>query len=84
MASGTPMVSFGVGGVSALVRPGITGYLAESGNAQNPRDGVVQLLEDQRQRTETINQYRAITVKDHKVELWVQRYIELYRQLLRR
>lgn len=29
MACGTPMVSFRVGGVTDLVRPGITGYLAE-------------------------------------------------------
>jgi glycosyltransferase involved in cell wall biosynthesis len=32
MACGTPMISFKVGGVPDLVRPGITGYLA------NPED----------------------------------------------
>ena len=33
MACGTPLVSFRVGGVPELVRPGITGYLAEPGDA---------------------------------------------------
>jgi len=46
MACGTPMVSFKVGGVPDLVRPGITGYLAEPENVED-RDGIVQLLEDE-------------------------------------
>jgi len=35
MACGTPMVSFKVGGVPDLVRPGITGYLAEPENVED-------------------------------------------------
>jgi len=34
------MVSFRVGGVSELVRPGITGYLAEPENIEDFRDGL--------------------------------------------
>ena len=37
MACGTPMVSFDVGGVPDLVRPGLTGYLARPEDAQDLR-----------------------------------------------
>jgi len=46
LASGTPMVSFKVGGVPDLVRPGITGFLAEPENVTDLRDGIVHLLSD--------------------------------------
>ena len=82
MACGTPMVAFKVGGVPELVRPGITGYLAEPENAEDFRDGIVQLLEDQPLRSYMSHQCREIAVKEYSIELYAQRYIELYRQLL--
>ena len=82
MACGTPMVSFKVGGVPDLVRPGITGYLAEPENAEDFRDGIVQLLEDEPLRSYMSQQCREIAVKEYSLELYVQRYIELYRRLL--
>ena len=44
MACGTPMVSFAVGGVPDLVRPAVTGFLAEPESAADFRSGIVQLL----------------------------------------
>ena len=83
MACGTPMVSFKVGGVPDLVRPDITGYLAEPENAKDLCDGIVQLLEDELLRSHMSDQCRAIAVKEYPLELMVQRHIELYRRLLR-
>ena len=82
MACGTPMVSFDVGGVPDLVRPGITGYLAEPENAEDLRDGIVQLLEDEPQRSYMSQKCREIALKEYTLELQVQRHIELYRQLV--
>jgi len=82
MACGTPMVSFKVGGVPDLVRPGITGYLAEPENVEDFRDGIVQLLED-----EPLQLYESTVPRDCRrvfFELYVQRYVELYRQLLQK
>lgn len=84
MACGTPVISFRVGGVPELVRPGITGYLAKPENTEDFRDGMVQLLEDEPRRNHMRQQCRAIALKEYNLELWVQRCIELYRQLLQR
>ncbi|MBD2385332.1 glycosyltransferase family 4 protein [Cylindrospermum sp. FACHB-282] len=81
MACGTPIVSFKIGGVPDLVRPGVTGYLASPENAQDFCNGIVQLLEDRQQRDLMGENCRAIILEEYPLELQAQRYIELYRQL---
>jgi glycosyltransferase involved in cell wall biosynthesis len=83
MACGTPMVSFDVGGVPDLVRPGVTGYLARPEDAQDLRHGIFQLLEDAPRQQVMSQQCRAIAVEEYAVELEVQRYIALYHEVLR-
>ena len=82
MACGTPLVSFRVGGVSEVVRPGITGYLAEPEDARDLCNGIVQLLEDEALRQAMSQQCRAIALQEYPLELYVQRYMALYRQVL--
>jgi glycosyltransferase involved in cell wall biosynthesis len=82
IACGTPMVSFDVGGVSDLVRPGITGYLAQLENAGDLCAGIVQLLEDDALRNAMSKNCRTIATKEYSLELQVERYAELYRQTL--
>ena len=82
MACGTPMVSFKVGGVSDLVRPGITGYLAEPENAQDLCNGIVQLLEDEALRSSMSQHCREIAVREYSLELQAERYIKLYQKVL--
>ena len=79
MACGTPMVSFKVGGVPDLVRPGITGYLAAPENVQDLRDGMVQFLEDDELRETMSKNCRDIAVQEYSLELQAKRYVELYR-----
>nr|WP_290224467.1 glycosyltransferase family 4 protein [Trichocoleus desertorum] len=83
MACGTPTVAFKIGGVSDLVRSGITGYLAEPENAEDFCKGIVQLLEDEDLRQHLAQQCRAIVLDEYPLELQAQRYIELYTQSLK-
>jgi glycosyltransferase involved in cell wall biosynthesis len=82
MACGTPTVAFGVGGVPDLVRPGITGYLAEPEDAQDLCNGIVQLLEDEPLRDYLGQQGRAVVLEEYSLNLQVQRYVQLYNQVL--
>jgi glycosyltransferase involved in cell wall biosynthesis len=82
MACGTPMVSFKVGGVLDLVRPGVTGYLAQPEDPQDFSSGIMQLLEDKHLRESMRQTCRAIALEEYPVELQAQRYIQLYRQVL--
>lgn len=82
MACGTPMVSFKIGGVPDLVRPEITGYLATPKDADDFRDGIVKLLEDENLRNYMKQNCRAIALKEYPLELQIKRYIDLYKQIL--
>ncbi|KOP25825.1 glycosyl transferase [Hapalosiphon sp. MRB220] len=82
MACGTPIVSFKVGGVPDIVRPGVTGYLAQPEDAQDFCNGIVQLLEDENLRQTMSKNCRAVALEEYPLELQAQRYIELYRQIL--
>lgn len=82
MACGTPMVSFKVGGVPDLVRPGITGYLATPEDVFDFCNGIVELLEDQNLRSRMSQQCRAIALDEYSLQLQAKRYVKLYRQIL--
>ena len=83
MACGTPTVSFKVGGLPDLVRPGLTGYLAEPENIQDFYQGILELLEDWSQRNTLEQNCRAIALEEYSLKLHTQRYIELYSQALK-
>ena len=82
MACATPVVSFGVGGVPEMVRPGISGYLAQPGQADDLREGVIKLLDSRDALESMARQCREIVMSEYPLELQVQRYIELYRQVI--
>ena len=76
------LVSFNVGGVYDLVRPGVTGYLAEPENTRDFCEGIVHLLEDKTQRETMSQNCPVIALEEYPIELQAKRYIELYSQLL--
>ncbi|MCR4405505.1 MAG: glycosyltransferase [Anaerolineae bacterium] len=82
MACGTPAVSFDVGGVPDLVRPGLTGYLAQPENAAELRDGIVQLLEDEPRRRAMGQECRRVVLHEYSLDLIVKKYVALYRRVL--
>lgn len=82
MACGTPMVSFKVGGVPELVRPGITGYLAHPEDSDDFRNGIIQLLEDHTLYQQMKSNCRQIALTEYSLDIQAQRYISLYQQVL--
>lgn len=81
MACGTPMVSFKVGGVPDLVRPGVTGYLATPEDANDFCNGIMELLEDKNIRDRMSQNCRAIALEEYPLELQAKRYIKVYQQV---
>ena len=82
MACGTPMVSFDVGGVPELVRPGVTGLLAKPEDPNDLSLKIVELLEDDILRKKMAQRCREIAVTEYSIELQAKRYIEVYRQTI--
>lgn len=82
LACSTPVVSFDVGGVSDLVRPGITGLLARSENIEQLHDCIVELLEDEAKRSSMSLKCREVA-QEYSMELYTQRHIELYQEVIK-
>lgn len=82
MACGTPMVSFKIGGVPDLVRPGLTGYLASPENTTDFCNGIIQLLEDKTLREQLSQHCREIALTEYPLSLQAKSYVELYQQVL--
>jgi glycosyltransferase involved in cell wall biosynthesis len=81
MACGTPIVSFNVGGVPELVRPGVTGYLAKPEDCNDFRNGIIELLEDEELRCKMAFNCREIAVNEYSLDLQAKRYIGLYKKI---
>lgn len=82
MACGTPSVAFRVGGVPELVRPGVTGLLAEPQDVKQFSAGVLRLLEDTDLRAHLSVESRSIALKEYSLDLHIDRHVALYRQTL--
>jgi glycosyltransferase involved in cell wall biosynthesis len=81
LGCGTPIVSFRVGGVPDIVRPGVTGYLAEPEGAADFARGIVHLLEDTAGRAAMRRRCREVAVAEYSMDVHVQRHIDLYRSV---
>lgn len=82
IACGVPIVSFQVGGVPDLVRPGVTGYLAAPESVEDFAQGIENLLGDRSLREQLSQNCRAIALTEYPLELQAKRYIELYRHIM--
>lgn len=82
LACGTPMVSFWVGGVPDLVRPGETGYLAQPEDADDLSRGIVKLFENDELRDRMRHTCREIAVREYALNLQAEQYSNLYQQLI--
>ncbi|MGB3694994.1 MAG: glycosyltransferase family 4 protein, partial [Spirulinaceae cyanobacterium] len=69
MACGTPLVSFDVGGVSELVRTGVTGYLANPEDAQDLCRNITTVLENSDLQTNLSGNCRHIAVAEYSLRL---------------
>ncbi|APZ43466.1 glycosyltransferase [Acidihalobacter ferrooxydans] len=82
LACGTPVVAFDVGGVSDVVRPGVSGILAKPNDPKDLSEKILHLLEDDSLRAGMAKNCRAIAVEEYDKSVEARRYIELYEQAL--
>lgn len=82
MACGTPMISFEVGGVPELVRPEITGLLAEPENTQHMCQQLIRILEDDDLRDHLSKWCRKISLLEYSLEIQAKRYKNIYSSLI--
>jgi glycosyltransferase involved in cell wall biosynthesis len=82
MACGTPVVGFGVGGISEMVKPQITGLLAAAGDVAALRSAILELLRSSDKRSAMSAACRRVVMEEYTRELQVRRYADLYRAAL--
>lgn len=82
LACGTPMIAFDVGGVSDIVRPGLTGYLAQPENIKDFSEGIERLLENDPHRNYLAKHCREIAMTEYTIQLQVDRYLKLYEDII--
>ena len=84
MACGTPVVSFGVGGVPELVRHLETGYLAKPQDATDLAKGLQMLLDDAPLRSRMGQRCREVVEQEYTVDLQARRFLDLYYEVIER
>ena len=83
IACGTPVVSLKVGGVPDIARHKVTGLLADPEDVEGFGKHIIEMLEDDALRNAMRQQCRQIALEEYSISLQAQRYIDLYRQLLK-
>lgn len=82
LACGTPVVGFEAGGISDMVRPGITGLLAPPGDSEALAGTLRRLLTDDGVRGEMARECRRVAEREYSVETMARAYHALYEELL--
>jgi glycosyltransferase involved in cell wall biosynthesis len=82
LACGTPVVGFNTGGIPDMVRPGITGQLAEVGNALALGDAIVRVLDDPSGHALMSRNCRAIAASEYSMTAQATAYRALYEMLI--
>ncbi len=82
LACGTPVVSFDIGGISALVKTNITGYLAEKENPDDLANGIKLLLENDELRNSVSQNARTMIVNEFPLEREIEEHIQIYENVL--
>lgn len=82
MACGTPVVGFDTGGISDMVRPGETGWLAEVGNTRALRAAITEGLSNDTERHRMSTRCREIVETEYPLKIQAQRYRALYNQMI--
>lgn len=82
LACGTPVVAQNLGPLPEMVRPGVTGLLAESEDYVDLGRKIVHLLEDDPLRASCGENGRRMIVEEFSTELETRKYNDLYRRML--
>src|SRR5687768_4889756 len=84
LACGTPVVGFASGGIPDMVRPGETGWLAETGNTASLREAIIAALSDDVSRTKMAENCRRVALDEYSIETQASAYLKLYETLVSR
>jgi glycosyltransferase involved in cell wall biosynthesis len=84
LACGVPVVGTDVGGIPDMVRPGITGFTVPLGDADALASAISHVLNDRALGKEMSAACRRIAVDEYSLDLQARRYVELYRELIKR
>lgn len=84
MAYGLAIVTTDVGGIPKLIDHGINGYLCKPGDIQDIAEKVLELLQDNRKRSEFGTAAREKAIAHYGLEMHLEKLCELYRKLTRR
>ncbi len=82
MSCATPVLSSNVSAIPELIEDGVTGRLAESGNAEQFAGFLQEMLEDAASRERMAQAGRELIVADYNLDQIVERHIALYRETL--
>jgi glycosyltransferase involved in cell wall biosynthesis len=82
MACGTPCISFDVGGIPDLIRPGINGFLAPAEDVNTFRELIIELAENDEKRREMGSKCREIALKEYDINIQVNQYLSLYEKII--
>ena len=80
MACGTPTIALPVGGLPEMVRPGVSGWLADQATPAALGDAVDRALLGDRLRESC----RDLAKREYSLDLQGQRYVQLFAELRRR
>lgn len=83
MACGTPVAAFAAGPIPERVIDGLTGMTAEPENSESLAHIISQMLEDDKLRDTMARNSRTLILKDYSLEHQTQKYINLYKRLLK-
>lgn len=84
MACGTPVVGFASGGIPDMVRPGVSGELAPTGDVMSLRQAVQRVLADDALRNHMSQNCRRIVLEEYSLDVQARAYASLYASLLNR
>ena len=83
LACGTPCVGFDVGGVSEVIRPGETGFLAQPENSESLAHSLRQVLDLELDARQVLSQRcRQVAEAEYNLDLYARRYMDLFERLL--
>ena len=82
MACGTPVAGFDAGGIPDMVRPGVTGALAPTGDVAALAAAIRGLLENDVLRRELGGNARRVAVAEYSFALQASRFTALYERLM--
>lgn len=84
MAYGLAVVTTRVGGIPRLIDHGINGYLCEPGDIEDITEKVLELVQDEKKRSEFGNAAREKAVTEYSLKKHMEKLCALYRSLLGR